>query len=420
MENQDQISISDFFKFVKTKIILMIVIVAIAFGFGFIRANKNVSTSYTATAKVLVDGASMSEGYVTTYQNIISSDSFLKNVIKNGDLGNKKASDIKGALSISATAGTGILTISATNGADESATKLVNAAASEFVKVANEMKLTDVLGRRTMSNEKDVDVTFSVLESATGAAPSVANTKKTIIIFTIGGVLAALVIVFVLYLLDDHVLSEDSIKIASGAKLFGKVKGANLSKVESKIDSIDTKDGKKIVLVTAPSKDRNRDIAAAKLAELFAASEKKTLLINTDPNGSAIIKELGEPKEGLITLIDKVKKEADLAKAVEKTDAGFDYISIARGEDAKILSAKMLGTKAAGLMSAIRAGYDVVIVNADSLDQSADAISFAKYSDEEILVATTNRTKNTDLREAVASLGQVKDKETDVVLFETR
>ena len=282
------------------------------------------------------------------------------------------------------------------------------------------MKLTDVLGRRTMSNEKDVDVTFSVLESAIGAVPSVANSKKTIIIFTIGGVLAALVIVFVLYLLDDHVLSEDSIKITSGAKLFGKVKGANLSKVESKIDSIDTKDGKKIVLVAAPSKDRNRDITAVKLAELFAASEKKTLLINTDLNGSAIIKELGEPKEGLVALIDKVKKEADLAKTVEKTDAGFDYISIARGEDTKILSAKMLGTKAAGLMSAIRAGYDVVIINADSLDKSADAISFAKYSDEEILVATTDRTKNAELREAVASLAQVKAKEVNVVLFETK
>lgn len=420
MENQDQISISDFLKFVKTKIILMIAIIVIAFGIGFIKANKHVSTSYTATAKVLVDGATMSEGYITTYQNIITSNNFLENVIKNGDLGNKKAGDIKGALSISATTGTSILNISATNGADESTTKLVNAAASEFVKVANDMKLTDVLGRRTMSNEKDVDVTFSVLESATGAVPSVANSKKTIIIFTIGGVLAALVVVFVLYLLDDHILSEDSIKITSGAILFGKVKGANLSKVESKIDSIDTKDGKKIVLVAAPSKDRNRDIAAVKLAELFAASEKKTLLVNTDLNGSAIIREFGEPKEGLGSLIDKVKKEADLAKAVEKTDAGFDYISIARGEDAKILSAKMLGAKAAGLMSAIRAGYDVVIINADSLDKSADAISFAKYSDEEILVATTDRTKNAELREAVASLAQVKAKEVNVVLFETK
>ena len=420
MENQDQISISDFLKFVKTKIILMIAIVVIAFGIGFIKANKHVSTSYTATAKVLVDGATMSEGYITTYQNIITSNNFLENVIKNGDLGSKEASDIKGALSISATTGTSILNISATNGADESTTKLVNAAASEFVKVANDMKLTDVLGRRTMSNEKDVDVTFSVLESAIGAVPSVANSKKTIIIFTIGGVLAALVVVFVLYLLDDHVLSEDSIKIATGAKLFGKVKGTNLSKIESKIDSIDTKDGKKIVLVAAPSKDRNRDIAAVKLAELFAASEKKTLLINTDLNGSAVIKELGEPKEGLVALIDKVKKEADLAKAVEKTDAGFDYVSIARGEDAKILSAKMLGAKAAALMNVIRAGYDVVIVNADSLDKSADAISFAKYSDEEILVATTDRTKNSELREAVASLAQVKAKEVNVVLFETK
>ena len=420
MENQDQISISDFLKFVKTKIILMIAIVVIAFGVGFIRANKNVSTSYTATAKVLVDGATMSEGYITTYQNIITSNNFLENVIKNGDLGSKKASDIKGALSISATTGTSILNISATNGADESTTKLVNAAAAEFVKVANDMKLTDVLGRRTMSNEKDVDVTFSVLESATGAAPSVANSKKTIIIFTLGGVLAALVVVFVLYLLDDHVLSEDSIKNAKGAKLFGKIKGTNLSKVESKIDSIDTKDGKKIVLVAAPSKDRNRDIAAVKLAELFAASEKKTLLINTDLNGSASIKELGDPKEGLIALTDKVKKEADLAKAVTKADAGFDYISIARGEDAKILSAKMLGAKAASLMSAIRAGYDVVVINADSLDKSADAISFAKYSDEEVLIATADRTKNTDLREAISSLAQVKNKEVDVVLFENK
>lgn len=420
MENEDQISISDFLKFVKTKIILMLAIVVVAFGIGFIRANKNNSTSYSASAKVLVDGATMSEGYVTTYQNIISSKNFLENVIKNGDLGNKKASDIAGALSIGATNGTSILTITATNGADESTTKLVNAAATEFVKVANDMKLTDVLGRRTMSNEKDVDVTFSVLEAATGSAPSVANSKKTIIIFTIAGVVAALVVVFVLYLLDDHVLSEGSIKIAKNAKLFGKIKGTNLSKIESKIDSIDTKDGKKIVLVAAPSKDRNRDIAAVKLAELFAASEKKTLLINTDLNGSAAIKELGEPKEGLIALADKVKKETDLAKSVTKTDAGFDYISIARGEDAKILSAKMLGAKAAGLMSAIRAGYDVVVVNADSLDKSADAISFAKYSDEEVLIATTNRTKNSDLREAVSSLAQIKGKEVDVVLFETR
>jgi Mrp family chromosome partitioning ATPase len=71
-------------------------------------------------------------------------------------------------------------------------------------------------------------------------------------------------------------------------------------------------------------------------------------------------------------------------------------------------------------MNVIRAGYDVVIVNADSLDKSADAISFAKYSDEEILVATTDHTKNAELREAVASLAQVKAKEVNVVLFETK
>ena len=128
-----------------------------------------------------------------------------------------------------------------------------------------------------------------------------------------------------------------------------------------------------------------------KLAELFAASEKKTY-----------------------------HEKQCQSWRVEKTDAGFDYISIARGEDTKILSAKMLGAKATALMNVIRAGYDVVIVNADSLDKSADAISFAKYSDEEILVATTDRTKNAELREAVASLAQVKAKEVNVVLFETK
>lgn len=208
MEEIDLKEIIGIFWDKKSTIILM---VAIFMVLGFIYTSFILVPKYTSTTTLLLAQSASKENeesitttditlnskLISTYSKLAKSNGVVRKVIENLGIDDNEES-IKSSISVSAEEGTDILKITATNVEAEKAAKIANETADVFIERIKELYKIDNVHIVDLAEVKTI--------------PSNVNHTKTIIIFGIIGFVLAAGYIFILFILDNSIKSQEDIE----------------------------------------------------------------------------------------------------------------------------------------------------------------------------------------------------------------
>ena len=171
-----------------------------------------------------------------------------------------------------------------------------------------------------------------------------------------------------------------------------------------------------ILFVGADDSD-NKDIVAANVAAALAKSGCTILLIDADLNKGTLTNRFGQNHSAGIAdaLCNKIEVKDCIVKQ-DICDTKFDFIASGNlgnnAMDAKSASIDRIRE----IVSGISNKYDFAIISSGNADSNADAVQYA-YLFETVIVATENKTKLTQLKNALERLSKSR-KLLGIVLYE--
>jgi receptor protein-tyrosine kinase len=153
-----------------------------------------------------------------------------------------------------------------------------------------------------------------------------------------------------------------------------------------------------LVLGTA-RRDGAADLAA-NIASALARSGRRTLLLDANENGE-VSQIYGV--EGARGLSDALQERAGLAETVIHRGATLEIIPTGLNESMDLYDAKVAGE----LLEQLRPRYDLILINAAPIDQSGNALVWARLVEGVVVVAERDRTNRDDLKYALEHLAGV-------------
>ena len=169
----------------------------------------------------------------------------------------------------------------------------------------------------------------------------------------------------------------------------------------------------KLILVTSPAESEGKTFVSINLAESFASSNKRTLIIDCDIRRPKVNLIMGvDRKPGLVDyLLQKVKLE----EIIRKTKINnFSYITSGTipSHPADILDSKSMKN----FLSEIRDYFDIIIIDSAPIVAVIDAEILSKLVDGTILVIAADKTENRLMLDAVDKIKRHKVKFFGTVL----
>jgi capsular exopolysaccharide synthesis family protein len=142
---------------------------------------------------------------------------------------------------------------------------------------------------------------------------------------------------------------------------------------------------------------------AANLAELFAKTGKRTLIIDCDLRTSSLSRQMGSQSE--YGIVEAINGSVEVEKCIVRAnDGGLDLMPATDSETA-VLSGELLGSERMRLLLQ-RLGdiYEVIIVDMPPLAAVVDGLGIGSVLDSVVLVAEWGATPIPVLSEVVRSL----------------
>ena len=209
----EELDLKELFDLFISKIFQILIIIIIFIGIGVVYTVGFVEPKYSANTTLVLATSNESDKSITTtdvtlnsklvstYSEIVKSDSVVGTVINNLNL-NMKDSELKKKVSVSAVEDADIIKITVTNEDADEAAKIANEIAKVFSdKIKDLYKINNI----------------SILDSATpNYTPSNINHTKDIIIFAFIGVVIAVAYVLISNMLDTTIKSAEDIEKGFG------------------------------------------------------------------------------------------------------------------------------------------------------------------------------------------------------------
>lgn len=206
----EEIDLKDLFTLFWEKRNLIITIVLIFIILGLIYTMFLVTPKYTSTTKlVLVSGneatntitssdLSINSNLVSTYREIVTSDSVLDRVIQNLNLTDVTVEELKSSITVSEIEDAEVLQIAVENIDSRAAQTITNEIADVFIERAAELY--------NINNIRVLD------EAKEETAPSNVNHLKDLVIFTAIGVIISVGYILVVNMLDNSVKNAEEVE----------------------------------------------------------------------------------------------------------------------------------------------------------------------------------------------------------------
>ena len=206
----EEIDLKDLFTLFWEKRNLIITIVLIFIILGLIYTMFLVAPKYTSTTKlVLVSGneatntitssdLSINSNLVSTYREIVTSDSVLDRVIQNLNLTDVTVEELKSSITVSEVEDAEVLQIAVENIDSRAAQTITNEIADVFIERAAELY--------NINNIRVLD------EAKEETAPSNVNHLKDLVIFTAIGVIISVGYILVVNMLDNSVKNAEEVE----------------------------------------------------------------------------------------------------------------------------------------------------------------------------------------------------------------
>jgi len=242
--------------------------------------------------------------------------------------------------------------------------------------------------------------------------PSAPNRQRLLTLFILGGFMAGCALVFTLHVLHPGLLTPEQVEQALGVHVMGIiplltgkegitehmerhrtsafVEALNSLKISLQLSDPDGE--LKVLQITSSVPEEGKSSLALALALTQANAGKRVLLVDADLRRGGIGKRLGHDIEapGLTDLI--LAEDMDIeAHVTALGDTGLDFMRSGDARQANatdIFSSQRMGH----IISALRASYDIVILDSPPVMAVADARIIGKLADKTLFVVRWDKT----------------------------
>ena len=350
------------------------------------------------------------ESLVNNYLSIITNNRVISGVVDilRWDYPDITAQFVKSALTVEPVARTGLIVVKGVTSDPEFSADLVNA----VLEVSAE-RIVEVVGG-------DVEI---VDQAAVRWYPDNKNALKQGILGGLAGAVAAVAILFFLFLLNSKVTDESDLienytppvlgtvqtikhTDGEGAKPFlseqipPEILGDYEQRQVRLLHILEGKKGKSVVITSAAAEKGKSEFAAA-LAASCALDGLRVMLADCDfkENSQQKLFDLDQTGEGMADLLENGKTAPDLV--VKNVVNGMDLIPAGRTEG---VSAGLL--RSAGMQRFLEnasAEYDLVLLDMPGINTSADSLVVSRYVTGALFVTSRGVSDHREIRKALIS-----------------
>lgn len=363
---------------------------------------------------------------MNTYKNYMTSNEVLGEALKKLDLNDEEGEPVKLAAfkeDLEFSAGGARLVVSAKNVDEELAIKIVNQIVDVFIE-----KSADFYQIKHAYTISYADETTTETES---------THVSDVVVAGVVGLVISFAILILKFLFDPKISSKNIIEnklglsLISSLELVGNKNGEVVETIENSEQfkvlraniEFSTKNSlkNKTYFITSANEHDGKTFAAVNLAIAFSEIGKKVLVIDTDKKDGNLHKVLGVENEyGLSNYLYDSNK-------ISEGDKKFENNFIQKTKF-KNLSAVTIGNvngkkfeiiqndKFIKFMDEMKEKFDIIILDGAEMIQYADSRFLSNLCDQTILIASINKTKESELLQAKKEIEKVKGNLLGIVL----
>jgi len=253
------------------------------------------------------------------------------------------------------------------------------------------------------------------------------NYKLILIVSTLLGLIAGVILAFLYDIFRDRVLDIEDIERRTNLPVY-RIFTNKDDKLCKNLDSIllesyrnlrtalklYLKDTHKVILITSTTREERPDIVSVNLAKVFAMAEYKTILVDLnirEPSVDGIL-ELKGLKRGLVDYLISDIKISDIV--YRHSRYGLDIVPVGKRDNLNP-SEIILSDKLSFLIKRLKSSYDYVILNSTPFGFIQDTKYIMQYSDINLVVFREEYSKKSDIlnlnrvveREGIKNIGVV-------------
>ncbi len=265
---------------------------------------------------------------------------------------------------------------------------------AEVVKAAN---LSDI---RFLDNAKDI-----------GGGLIGPKTNVNYVIAFFGGLLIPLLIIFILFFINNSVQNVEDISrltsipmigvigkktMKSNLAVFEKPKSAlseSFRAIRSSLQFIYKKnhvDGTKTLMLTSTISGEGKSFCSINIATVFALSEKKTVIVGLDLRKPKIFDDFNVKND--IGVVNYLIGQKTIDEVIQKTQVPYLDL-ITSGPIPPNPSELIMSETMTELMAELKSKYDYIILDTPPVGLVADALELAQYCDVTLYIIRQNHTK---------------------------
>ena len=436
MEEIELANIFNMFWSRKLKIILIIIISVMIGGLYTIKFTKPIYNSSTTLLlvsstnsvsgnnSVTVGDITINSKLVSTYINLIKSNSVISDVIRNLNLQSNE-DEIRNSISVNFITGTQLIEIIVKNENPETTAQIANETTKVFTEKIKELY-----------NINNVQV---VNEAQIPNTPSNINYVKTITTFFIIGVIISTLYVFIANISDLTIKTSEDIErrfklpVLAATPINEKKKKTEnglivnnnpkspISEIfrtlRTNIQFINKKEQLQAILITSTLPKEGKSWISSNLAVTFAQAGKKVILIDSDMRRGrqhTIFDIL--PKPGLSNYLSNMDEDEDTIEGyIQETKIKGLYVMSA-GDIPPNPSELLVSEKMLSLVEEAKEIYDIIILDGPPTQLVTDAVILSTIVDSTIIVAASKETKKDNLNNIIENIKNVGGKIAGVVL----
>ena len=431
-QNQSSITLSDILRVLKKNWILICIITAVIFAIGVFYTYGIAKPKFKATATLKVE-IPLSEDPSVSEINTASSAALryvesVSKAVKNKKIVSVVAEKNKvstgrllGGISTSYSNTNIFLDVSVTDIDADLAVSLVNDLANEVSKYSKDS--TEVPEKETL--QCTINVFYEAPEkSAVQAAP---NYKLYLIVSLLGGLVLALIVVFIKEFTSNKFQTPDEVKVLGLPILNTLIDDKSKEKDEdnvllepsvknfepynrliSNVKFSNVDNPYKVIMFTSSIMDELKTTVCSNFAYTLAHNEKKVIIVDLDTRKPRIHKTFKISKENGI--VEYLSDQIKLEELIKKTDRNVDIITV--GKEVSNPVTLLESQKLVDLIEELKNLYDYVIIDTPPLTACNDASIISKLADAVVFNVAINQGKKKEIK---ASIDQLKDAKANII-----
>lgn len=238
------------------------------------------------------------------------------------------------------------------------------------------------------------------------------NTSVNYVLAFFFGLLLPLIVVFIIFFVDNSILNTEDISKLTKIPIIGVVgvkhSSTNLSVFEKPKSALSESfrairsslqflykkqavEGSKTLMVTSSISGEGKTFCSLNIATVFALSEKKTIIVGLDLRKPKIFGDFNIKNE--IGMVNYLIGQKSVDEVIQQTHIPFLDV-ITSGPIPPNPSELIIGESMKEMIAELKTRYDYIILDTPPVGLVSDAIELAEYADVTLYIMRQNYTKN--------------------------